>query len=175
MIREIRISNFALIDELVVEFDKGFTVFTGETGAGKSILIGAISLLLGERASVDQIRSGTDAAEVCGIFDIRDANQVIRSLLSEMEIDPGDGTLIIRRKVSRSDRNRILVNQTPLPLASLKRLGDLLVDLHGQHEHQSLLAEETHLAIVDDLPEVSDLRDRYHDAFVLHQAAWSEL
>ena len=124
MIREIRITNFALIDELTLEFDKGFSVFTGETGAGKSILIGAISLLLGERASTEAIRSGADEAEVSGVFDVREMRPSLRSLLDELSIEPIDNTLIIRRRISRSDRNKILVNQVPLPLAALKKIGD---------------------------------------------------
>ncbi|MGA2507904.1 MAG: DNA repair protein RecN [Chitinispirillaceae bacterium] len=174
MIREIRITNFALIDELTLEFDKGFSVFTGETGAGKSILIGAISLLLGERASTEAIRSGADEAEVSGVFDVREMTPSLRSLLDELSIGPIDNTLIIRRRISRSDRNKILVNQVPLPLAALKKLGDSLVDLHGQHEHQSLLSEETHAAVVDDLPGVRDVKEKYSSAYIAYAAAKAE-
>ena len=174
MIREIRITNFALIDELTLEFDKGFSVFTGETGAGKSILIGAISLLLGERASTEAIRSGAEEAEVSGIFDVREMRPPLRALLDELSIEPLDDTLIIRRRISRSDRNKILINQVPLPLAALKKLGDSLVDLHGQHEHQSLLSEETHAAVVDDLPGVRDVKEKYSSAYIAHAAAKAE-
>jgi DNA repair protein RecN (Recombination protein N) len=174
MIRELRITNFALIDELSLEFDKGFTVFTGETGAGKSILIGAISLLLGERASTETIRSGADEAEVSGVFDVRGMRPPLKSLLDELSIEAPDNTLIVRRRISRSDRNKILVNQVPLPLAALKRLGDGLVDLHGQHEHQSLLAEETHAGVVDDLPPVKGEKTRYALAYHAYTTAKSE-
>jgi DNA repair protein RecN (Recombination protein N) len=171
MISEIRVTNFTLIDELSLEFDKGLTVFTGETGAGKSILIGAISLLLGERASAEAIRSGADEAEVSGIFDVRDMRPSLRALLDELSIEPLDHTLIVRRRISRGDRNKILVNQIPLPLAALKRLGDRLVDLHGQHEHQSLLSEATHGEVVDDLPGVRGPKEEYTAAYAVYAAA----
>jgi DNA repair protein RecN (Recombination protein N) len=175
MIREITIKNFALIEGLSLEFEKGFTVCTGETGAGKSILVGAISLLLGERASIDQIRMGADEAEVSGIFDLPSRSPRLRALLNDLAIEPLDGRLIIRRKVSRTDRNKILVNQIPMPLGSLKQLGDLLVDLHGQHEHQSLLSEETHGAVVDELPSVIDVKTAYSSMYKKYDAARTSL
>ncbi len=176
MIREIRIANFALIDELSIELDKGFTIFTGETGAGKSILIGAISLLLGERASTEAIRSGAEEAEVSGVFDLRDKRPALQALLHELSIEPADDTLIVRRRISRSsDRNKILVNQVPLPLTALKRLGDSLVDLHGQHEHQSLLYEETHAGVVDDLTGVRSVKGTYSAAYAGYAAVKSEM
>jgi DNA repair protein RecN (Recombination protein N) len=175
MIREIRIANFALIDELTLELEKGFTIFTGETGAGKSILIGAISLLLGERASAETIRNGADEAEVSGVFDLRDKRPALRALLRELSIEPADDTLIVRRRISRSsERNKILVNQVPLPLTALKKLGDSLVDLHGQHEHQSLLYEETHAEVVDDLPGVRSVKEVYTATYTGYASAKSE-
>ncbi len=174
MIREIRIANFALIDELSLTFDRGFTVFTGETGAGKSILVDAIGLLLGERASGGQVRSGADEAEVSGVFELPSGNHALTRLLDEMAVQPQDGTLIIRRRITHGDRNRILINQVPFPLAALKRLGDLLVDLHGQHDHQSLLDESTHAPIVDDLPEVRPYRERYTSAYAAYAAVKAE-
>jgi DNA repair protein RecN (Recombination protein N) len=171
MIREIHIRNLALIDELTLEFDGGFSVFTGETGAGKSILIGAISLLLGERASTEAIRSGAEEAEVSGVFDVRGMGPALRTLLDDLAIGPvADDTLIIRRKIARNDRGKILINQVPLPLASLKKIGDGLVDLHGQHEHQSLLAEETHVAVIDDLPKAREARSHYAGAYAEYSA-----
>ncbi|MCU0608600.1 MAG: DNA repair protein RecN [Chitinispirillaceae bacterium] len=165
MIREIRIRNFALIEELSLEFDTGFTIFTGETGAGKSILIGAIGLLLGERASAESIRSKTDEAEVSGVFDIRESRLALQPVLDDLAIETPDDTLIIRRKISRNSSGKILVNQTPVPLAALKKLGDALVDLHGQHEHQSLLNDETHGSVIDNLPDVRPLKAAYVQAY----------
>jgi DNA repair protein RecN (Recombination protein N) len=175
MIRELHIRNLALIDDITVEFDKGFSVFTGETGAGKSILIGAIGLLLGERASTEMVRSGADEAEVNGVFELGAPHKAFADLLEELTITPDNGTLIIRRKIAKNDRNRILVNQVPLPLSSLKRLGDLLIDFHGQHEHQSLLNEETHRDIIDELPGVKDSRNSYTAAYEAYAAAKNAL
>ncbi|MBN1131237.1 MAG: DNA repair protein RecN [Chitinispirillaceae bacterium] len=171
MIREIRIRNYALINDLSLEFDKGFTIFTGETGAGKSILVGAISLLVGERASTDQIRAGADEADITGVFDVDPGNHPLNALLEELSIEPQDDQIIMRRIITRTDRNRVLINQTPVPLSSLKRLGDLLVDLHGQHEHQSLLTEESHADVIDGLSAVRDLRSAYDRSFQRYRSS----
>jgi DNA repair protein RecN (Recombination protein N) len=175
MIREIHIKNLALIEELNLEFEQGFTIFTGETGAGKSILIGAIGLLLGERASADMVRSGFDDAEVSGVFELETIKKPLQVLLDDLTISPENGQLIIRRKISRTDRNRILVNQVPVPLSSLKMIGNYLIDFHGQHEHQSLLNEEEHVRIVDNLPDVHDVRTAYDEAFRIYNHATQEL
>jgi DNA repair protein RecN (Recombination protein N) len=175
MIQELHIKNLALIDELNLELEDGLTIFTGETGAGKSILLGAIGLLLGERASADMIRSGFDEAEVSATFYIKDISSVIIDVLRELSIEPEENLLIIRRKITRSDRNKIHINQIPVPLSTLKKLGDRLIDLHGQHEHQSLLNEETHVSVIDALPGVSSHRTMYDDAFRELQKAQSEL
>jgi DNA repair protein RecN (Recombination protein N) len=175
MIRELRIKNLALIEHLALEFDRGFTVFTGETGAGKSILIGAIGLLLGERASSEMIRSGHDDAEVSGCMEIDNVRPKLRDFLSEAGIDAEDGSLIIRRNISRTGKNKIFVNQIPLPLSSLKTLGDLLIDLHGQHQHQSLLNEDTHADIVDTLPKTVPARENYASSYNAYASAKQEL
>ena len=175
MIRELRIKNLALIENLSLEFDGGFTVFTGETGAGKSILIGAIGLLLGERASSEMIRSGFEEAEVSGCLEIENPRQKLRDFLNESGIDASDGSLIIRRNISKTGKNRIHVNQIPLPLSSLKTLGDLLIDLHGQHQHQSLLNENTHVDIVDALPETAAAVSAYTLSYNTYTAARDEL
>lgn len=173
MIRELHIKNLALIEELSLEFEKGFSVFTGETGAGKSILVGAIGLLLGERASSEMIRSGFPEAEVSGIFELTEISKPLSSLLEDLSIDPEDNQLVIRRKISRNGPNRILVNQTPLPLSSLKKLGELIIDFHGQHEHQSLLNENTHLFIIDNLPGVAEILQEYSSDYSIYTEAVS--
>ncbi|HEX2958228.1 MAG TPA: AAA family ATPase [Chitinispirillaceae bacterium] len=171
MIRELRIKNLALIEELQLELATGFSIFTGETGAGKSILIGAIGLLLGERASADLIRNGFEEAEVSGVFEIGSNKEHLSDFLQTLNIEPDDGQLIIRRKITRNDRNRIHVNQIPLPLSTLKKLGDLLIDFHGQHEHQSLLNEENHILIIDNLSGVQDLKETYANIYNSWQQA----
>ncbi|MCL2219547.1 MAG: DNA repair protein RecN [Chitinispirillia bacterium] len=174
MIRELRIKNLALIENLSLEFSGGFTVFTGETGAGKSILIGAIGLLLGERASSEMIRSGCEDAEVNGCLEIENFKPKLRDFLKEAGIDAEDGSLIIRRSISKAGKNRIHVNQVPLPLSSLKTLGDLLIDLHGQHQHQSLLNDNTHVDIVDALPETSPSLENYTSSYSTYITAQQE-
>jgi DNA repair protein RecN (Recombination protein N) len=175
MIQELQIKNLALIDELSLGLEPGLTVFTGETGAGKSILLGAIGLLLGERASAEMIRNGFDEAEVCATFYLNNLSPVLIEELKELSIEPEDNQLIVRRKISRSDRNKILINQIPVPLSTLKKLGDHLVDLHGQHEHQSLLNEQSHVTVIDFLPGVQDLRLLYDKVFSEFEKAKSEL
>jgi DNA repair protein RecN (Recombination protein N) len=165
MIREIRIKNLALIDNVTIGFEDGFSVLTGETGAGKSIMVGAINLLLGERASADIIRSGTEEAEVSGVFELAAVDQRLTCLCQESDIPLEDGSLIIRRTVSRSGRNRIYINQVPVPLATLKAVGDFLIDLHGQHEHQSLLNPHAAYGLIDALPQVAPVSTRYAQAW----------
>lgn len=165
MLSELRIRNLALIESLSLEFEEGFTVFTGETGAGKSILIGAIGLLLGDRASSESIRGGCDNAEVNGVFSFTELPSQLSEQLDEYGIPREDTELIIRRRISRSDRSKIHVNETPLSLAALKKIGDLLIDLHGQHEHQSLLNEDTHHTIIDTLDNVTQFRTVYSESY----------
>ena len=171
MLSELHIRNLALIESLTLEFEEGFTVFTGETGAGKSILIGAIGLLLGDRASSESIRGGCDSAEINGVFSFKRLPSLLSELLDEYGVPCEDSELIIRRKISRSDRSKIHVNEIPLSLAALKKIGDLLIDLHGQHEHQSLLNEETHHIIIDSLDKVADARLKYDTTYkAFHEA-----
>ena len=175
MIRELHIKNLALIEELHLELNSGFSVFTGETGAGKSILIGAIGLLLGERASTDLIRNGFDEAEVSGVFELNSPTKPLTDLLGELNIEYDEKELIIRRKITRNDRNRVHINQIPVPLSALKKIGDLLIDFHGQHEHQSLLNEENHLLIIDNLPGVKEVKESYSGLFESWQKSQTAL
>jgi DNA repair protein RecN (Recombination protein N) len=165
MLRELHIKNIALIDDVVIEFKEGFSVFTGETGAGKSILVGAIGLLLGERASSDLVRAGSEEAEVCGIFELKEVRKALRDLLTDNNVPLEDGSLILRRTVSTSNRSRMYINQVPVPLSVLKRAGDVLVDFHGQHEHQSLLGPESGRMIIDSLRGVEGPRADYAGTF----------
>jgi DNA repair protein RecN (Recombination protein N) len=171
MIRELRIRNLALIEDVHVEFDAGLSVFTGETGAGKSILVGAIGLLLGERASSEHIRAGSDEAEVNGVFELAKIKKPLADLFSSNGIPADKGECIVRRVISRSGKNRVYVNQVPLPLSVLKTVGDHLVDFHGQHEHQSLLDEETARRTIDALSGVADTAADYGIRFADYVAA----
>jgi len=175
MIRELNIKNLALIESMHLDFSEGFTVFTGETGAGKSILIGAIGLLLGDRASQESVRGGCDEAEVSGVFEFTVLPDTLTTLLDELSIETSDNQLIIRRRISRSDRSRIHVNETSISLAALKRIGLLLVDMHGQHEHQSLLDESTHRTFIDRLDDVQPHVVTYRDAYNAYSEATAAL
>jgi DNA repair protein RecN (Recombination protein N) len=149
MLSELRIRNFALIDRLTVRLGPGLNVLTGETGAGKSIIVGALSLLLGERASADVVRAGEDRASVEGVFDVAGRDDVAR-ILDERGIDPDDdGLLVLKREVAVEGRNRAWINGSPTTAAVLGELGRALVDLHGQHEHQTLLRRDEQRAILD--------------------------
>lgn len=147
MIKSLLIQDYALIEKIEVEFKSGLNIITGETGAGKSILIDAMSLLLGERASNDVIRKGAEKSIVEGIFEL-DKNKRVKTFLNENELEELP-ELIIRREISSKGSNRCFVNDSPVALNIIKDLGDLLVDLHGQHEHQSLLRKETHINFLD--------------------------
>jgi len=148
MLKTLLIKDYALIENIEVEFGKGLNIITGETGAGKSILIDAMGLLLGERASTEVVRKGSEKSVVEGLFDVT-GNKKVQQLLTANEIE-FDSELIIRREISLKGTNRCFLNDTPVPLNLIKETGDLLVDLHGQHEHQSLLRAETHIEMLDE-------------------------
>ena len=167
MLSELRIRNFALIDRLTVRLGPGLNVLTGETGAGKSIIVGALSLLLGERASADVVRAGEDRASVEGVFDVAGRADVA-AILDERGIDPDDdGLLVLKREVAVEGRNRAWVNGSPTTAAVLGELGRALVDLHGQHEHQTLLKRDEQRAILDayagNAAELARVREAHRD------------
>lgn len=149
MLKSLEVKDYALIEHIQIEFERGLNIITGETGAGKSILIGAMSLLLGERASTDVIRKDAQKAIIEGVFDV-ESNIKVKSILEENQIE-FQSELIVRREISLKGSNRCFVNDSPVQLSVIKDIGDLLVDLHGQHEHQSLLKTETHIEFLDDL------------------------
>jgi DNA repair protein RecN (Recombination protein N) len=148
MLSELRIRNFALIDRLSVRLSPGLNVLTGETGAGKSIVVGALSLLLGERASSEVVRAGEDRASVEGVFEV-DGRADVARLLDERGIEAEDGVLVLKREVAAGGRSRAWVNGSPATASLLGELGRMLVDLHGQHEHQTLLRRDEQRAILD--------------------------
>ena len=148
MLTELRIRNFALIDELAVQLGPGLNVLTGETGAGKSIIVGALSLLLGERASADVVRTGAQRATVEGVFDTG-AREDVAVWLDEHGLEVEEGVLILKREVAVEGRNRAWINGAPATATLLGELGAVLVNLHGQHEHQTLLRRDEQRAILD--------------------------
>jgi DNA repair protein RecN (Recombination protein N) len=168
MLIELNIRNFAIIDALNITFAQGLNVISGETGAGKSIIIGAVSLLLGDRASADMIRTDEEAAVVEALFDLRES-PALRIKLSEMGLDVRDD-LTIRRIVSRSGRNRIYINDSPATLNTLSTVGESLLNICGQHEHQALLNAESHLDILDEFGDLMRARADYAEVFHRVQA-----
>lgn len=163
MLKSLEVKDYALIEHIQVDFEKGLNIITGETGAGKSILIGAMSLLLGDRASTEVVRKGAQKSFVEGIFNIGN-NKKVTSLLEQNEIELND-ELIIRREISLKGSNRCFLNDSPVNLNVIKEIGDLLVDLHGQHEHQTLLRNETHIDFIDEFAGNGKLLSDYKNLF----------
>ena len=147
MLRALHIQNFALIEDIEVEFGEGFNVITGETGAGKSILIGALSLILGERSRSEGVRKGAKKSLVEGLFHLAGNDRAIRAI-ADLGVEIED-ELILRREIEAGGRGRCFANDRAITVRTLKSIGDLLVDLHGQHDHQALLRVETHLEFLD--------------------------
>lgn len=169
MLKSFEVKDYALIEHIAVEFGGGLNIITGETGAGKSILIDAMSLLLGERASTEVVRKGAQKSYVEGIFNVK-GNKKVKSLLEENDVDFSD-ELIIRRGISLKGSNRCFINDTPVNLNLVKDVGNLLVDLHGQHEHQSLLRTETHIDYLDEFGDYHELLHQYKKVYseLLHK------
>ncbi len=148
MLIDLSIRNFAIIDELTVTFSRGLNVVSGETGAGKSIIINAVNLILGDRAAGDLIRTGCDEAVVEAVFTLPDHNP-IHEFLFEKGIDNTAEGLIIRRVISRAGKNRVFINGAQITLATLGEVGEELISISGQHEHQTLLVPDRHIDIID--------------------------
>jgi DNA repair protein RecN (Recombination protein N) len=148
MLTELRIKNFAIIESLSVPFARGFNVLSGETGAGKSIIVGALGLLLGERASTDLIRTGSDRASVEGVFDVAGRDDVARAL-DDRGIEVEEQTVVLKREIAAGGRARAWVNGSPVTAGVLAEIGRQLVNLHGQHEAQTLLDADSQRRILD--------------------------
>jgi DNA repair protein RecN (Recombination protein N) len=176
----LKISNFAIINNIDVKFLDGFTVMTGETGAGKSIIIDALSLALGEKATPAMIRSGADTAEIECQFLAINPDHPVFGFLAENQIQAAEWELTLRRELNVNGRSRAWINDTPCTVSVLKTVGDLLVDLHGQHDHQSLLKEENHIQFLDAFGGYRELLEKVHDSYLNLQhlneklTLWSE-
>jgi len=149
MLTELRIRNFAIIESLTLPLSAGFNVLSGETGAGKSIIVGALGFLLGERGSADLIRTGSDRATVEGVFDTSDSTATAE-LVDARGIDLDEGVLVLKREISSAGRGRAWANGSPVTATVLGEIGRLLVNLHGQHEAQALLDGESQRSILDE-------------------------
>jgi DNA repair protein RecN (Recombination protein N) len=146
---ELSIKNFAIIEKQTVSFDKGLTVLTGETGAGKSIIIDAIHLLVGGRGSFEFVRHGEEKAEIEGLFHIDEIEHPIVNKTSEFGIEIEDGMVVLRREISKNGKSVCRINGKLVTISTLREIGATIVDIHGQHEHQELMNESSHLPLLD--------------------------
>lgn len=149
MLATLQIKDFAIIDQVELSFDQGMTTLTGETGAGKSIIIDAISVLVGGRGSTDFIRTGAKKLSLQGLFDISSQQQALLETLAQYDIEPDGTTLLLEREISQSGRNVCRVNSKLVTTNSLRSIGEQLVDIHGQNEHQELMQAQRHLTLLD--------------------------
>src|SRR5438874_32198 len=173
LLQLLRIKNLALVEDLEWEISPGFTAITGETGAGKSIIIGALQLLLGERADKSLIRTGAEMCTVEAVFAGDDLDTLNPRLL-EAGVEPCQGELILKRTLSTSGANRQFINGSPTTLSILKQLGDELVDLHGPHDHQSLLSPEKQLELLDSFARAQEQLDEYRKHYRQLEALLAE-
>ena len=148
MLRSLNIRDFVIVDRMELEFDAGFTVLTGETGAGKSILIDALAMVLGERGDAGIVRQGAGKTEISAEFDIS-AVKTLQSWLIENDLAGDDGACLVRRAIDSGGRSRAFINGRTVTLAQLREAGEHLVDIHGQHEHQSLMRTAAQRSLLD--------------------------
>jgi DNA repair protein RecN (Recombination protein N) len=174
MLRELRIQNFAVVERVAAEFRPGLNVLTGETGAGKSMLIDAILLVLGARAQTDVIRGDADTATIEAVFDV-EPRGAVAAALEEAGLALDDGLLVVRRELSRSGRHRAFVNDAAVTVGLLERLGDHLVEVHGQHEHARLLEPARQLELLDRFADAEELRERVASLVAKFRAARTEV
>ena len=163
MLTSLKIENVAIIESAAIEFGCGLNVLTGETGAGKSIVIDSINAILGERTSREIIRTGAQSAKVYAVFE--DVNEKVKAFLDENGIDCEDGVLIINRILNRDGKNICRLNGAPVTVSMLRELGGELIDIHGQHDSQSLLSPEKHCGFVDGFAENADLISDYREKY----------
>ena len=164
MLKHLYIRNFAIIDELELDFNSGMTALTGETGAGKSILLGALNLVLGDRADNDSIKQNSEFAEIVAEFDIKKLNSVSSWLVSQ-ELNTDD-ECILRRRISKDGRSRAYINGTPVNLQLIRELAEMLIDIHGQHEHQSMMKSSIQRQLLDDYASHSSLLEKVSNVYV---------
>lgn len=172
MLRSLTIEQFAIIERLELTFADGLTVLTGETGAGKSILLGALNLALGERSDPTMVRMGAERARITAVFEVSEAGR-LHGQLDALEAAPEDGTLYLSRELLANGRSQARINGRPVPVSVLKQAGDLLVDLHGQHEHQSLFRPEEQLNLIDERggTAAAHLLQQINDAWMRRETA----
>ena len=169
MLKQLYIKNFTLIDELNITFNSGFSVITGETGAGKSIILGAINLLLGQRADSKAIKTGENKCIIEAHFKIKGYGMEAFFELNEIDYDPED--CILRRDISSNGKSRAFINDTPVSLTTLRELGETLVDIHSQHQNLLLQKEDFQLNVVDIMAHNEAQRKQFAQRFEALRAA----
>jgi DNA repair protein RecN (Recombination protein N) len=174
MLTDLRIKNFAIIDDLHISFSSGLTILSGETGAGKSIILGALNQVLGGRATGDLIRTGENEAVVEALFDIS-GDESFGRYLTTKGISPNDTSLLVKRIISREGKNKVIVNGDLATLGMLTALTEPLLTISGQHEHQELLRPQNHIDILDSFGGLLSLRDQYKETFQTRQHMKQEL
>jgi DNA repair protein RecN (Recombination protein N) len=170
MLRFLRVRNFALIDLLELHFENGFNLLSGETGAGKSIIVDALGLLAGGKASVEMVRTGESKAVVEAIFEMD-----LRSELDRLGVDSEGSEVIVRRELSSDERNRVYINNQPTTVSALREIAPLLLDIHGQHEQQTLLDHSSQLALIDIFAESTSLASKVRDLYTTAERIEAEL
>ncbi|MDB5319670.1 MAG: recN [Phycisphaerales bacterium] len=176
MLRELHISNLAVIADARIELHRGLNCFTGATGAGKSLVIGAVEVLLGLRSPAEMLRAGVDEGRVSGVFDVA-AKETQREIerVTDIAVVAEGGELLLTRRLYASGRSSVSLNGNPITLGMLKQVADLLIDVHGQHDHQYLLKPSNQLDVLDQFGELWPLRQQYRDVFDRLQAIKSRL
>jgi DNA repair protein RecN (Recombination protein N) len=166
MLRELHISNLAVITDVRIELDPGLNCFTGATGAGKSLVIGALEVLLGLRSPAEMLRPGVEEGRVSGVFEVRNAD-VLRRLdaITDVEVSADGGELLLTRRLYASGRSSVSLNGNPITLSMLKQVAEHLVDVHGQHDHQYLLKPSNQIDVIDQFGDLWPLRRQYHDVY----------
>ena len=173
MLRHLYIKNYTLIDELDIDFREGFSVITGETGAGKSIILGAIGLLLGQRADSKAIKTGKDKCVVEALFDL--SRYALGDFFEQNDIEPDLANTIVRRELTASGKSRAFINDTPVSLAMMKELGEQLIDVHSQHQNLLLSKADFQMEVVDILAKDSEELESYQELFTSYKKAEQEL
>src|SRR5436309_8301609 len=171
MLRELHISNLAVIADVRIELDAGLNAFTGSTGAGKSLVIGALQVLLAMRSAAEMLRPGVDEARITGVFEIR-TPQLLQAIerISDVQVTADGGELLLTRRLYASGRSSVSLNGNPITLGMLKQVADLLIDVHGQHDHQYLLKPSNQIDVLDQFGELWPLRQQYREVFDRLQA-----
>lgn len=172
MLRELHISNLAVIADVRIELDPGLNCFTGSTGAGKSLVIGALQVLLGLRSATEMLRPGVDEARISGVFEIHNPKLLADvERITDIQVTADGGELLLTRRLYASGRSSISINGNPITLGMLKQLAETLVDVHGQHDHQYLLKPSNQIDVLDQFGDLWSLREKYHAVYERLQTA----